>query len=104
MSGSEFAWGAALIGAGVFISVYGTIHFRFALAARGFGVAFIAVTRIFDGPTSATHVLIAFAAGGVGLGAFFAKRMGAFTIVSGMQALFASSFQNEIADPASTLS
>jgi hypothetical protein len=72
VSGSDFAWGIVLIAAGVFISVWGTLLFRFALAMMGFGVGFLLAMRIFEGQDEAARVLIAFAAGGVGAIALYA--------------------------------
>jgi hypothetical protein len=58
-------WGIAVIGAGVFISVYGNLLFRFALAAMGFGVGFLATMRLLDGQEQTSRILIAFAIGGI---------------------------------------
>jgi hypothetical protein len=65
VTGAELLWGIAVIGAGVFISVYGNLLFRFALAAMGFGIGFLAAMRLFDGQEQTTRVLIAFALGGI---------------------------------------
>jgi hypothetical protein len=65
VSGAEVLWGIAVIGAGVFISVYGNLLFRFALAAMGFGVGFLATMRLLDGQEQTTRVLLAFAIGGI---------------------------------------
>jgi hypothetical protein len=65
MSGSDLLWGIAVIGAGVFISVYGNLLFRFALAAMGFGIGFLAAMRLFESQDQTARVLIAFAVGGV---------------------------------------
>ena len=41
MSGQDLLWGIALVGAGVFVAVYGTSLFQFALGAMGFGIGFL---------------------------------------------------------------
>ncbi len=54
-----------MVAAGMFISVYGNRLFRFALAAMGFGLGFLAAMSLFEDQEDITRVLIALAAGGV---------------------------------------
>jgi hypothetical protein len=72
VSGSELVWGIVLVAGGVFVAVYGTLLFRFALAAIGFGVGFILAMQIFNDQSEGTRIVIAFAAGFVGAFALYA--------------------------------
>ncbi|HEY7034410.1 MAG TPA: DUF4203 domain-containing protein [Thermomicrobiales bacterium] len=72
MSGGDLLWGIVLVVAGVFVAVYGTMLFRFALAAMGFGLGFILAMQIFADQSEATRVLIAFIAGFIGAFALYA--------------------------------
>jgi len=67
MDAADLVWGLVLISAGVFVAVYGSMLFKFALAAMGFGIGFAAAWWIL-GETSATssvQVLVSLAAGGI---------------------------------------
>ena len=59
-------WGAVVIAAGIFIAVYGTLLFKFALAAMGFGLGYVGAWWLLDSQPDTTRLLIAIAAGGVG--------------------------------------
>jgi hypothetical protein len=72
MSTSEIIWGLAVLAAGVFICVYGSMLFRFALAAMGFGLGVVAGMRIFEGQDETARVLIAFVLGAICAAALFA--------------------------------
>ncbi|MGC4105133.1 MAG: DUF4203 domain-containing protein [Thermomicrobiales bacterium] len=65
MSIADFFWGLLVICSGVFIGVYGTILFRFALAAMGFGLGFLGTLTVLSDQETTTRLLIALAAGGV---------------------------------------
>jgi hypothetical protein len=65
MDWSEGLWGAVVIGAGMFLAVYGSLLFKFALAFMGFGVGFIGAWWLLDDQDEAMRVLIALVAGGV---------------------------------------
>ncbi len=71
MSGSEFVWGIVLVAAGVFISVYGNMLFRFALAVMGFGLGFVVAVWLTDGQDTAQRVLVGLAIGGIAAIAFY---------------------------------
>ena len=43
MEFSQIVWGLAVLGAGIFLTVYGTLLFRFALLAMGFAVGMVGV-------------------------------------------------------------
>jgi len=66
MEFTELAWGAIVIVAGVFISVYGSMLFKFALAAMGFSISFVAAWTLLDSQDDAVRILIALAAGAIG--------------------------------------
>lgn len=66
MSGSEFVWGILLVASGIFISVYGNMLFRFALAVMGFGIGFSAAVWLTDGQDTSVRVLVGLAVGGIG--------------------------------------
>ncbi len=66
MDWTELLWGAVVIGAGIFLSVYGSLLFKFALAAMGFGVGFVGGWWLLEGQDNdAMRMLIALVAGGV---------------------------------------
>lgn len=65
MSFSDFLWGLLVICSGVFIGVYGSMLFRFALAAMGFGLGFLGTLTVLDSQGASTRLLIALAVGGV---------------------------------------
>jgi Domain of unknown function (DUF4203) len=66
VSTADLIWGIVIIGAGVFIAVYGTLLFKFALAAIGFGLGFLAAFELLKDQSDTVRVLIAFVAGGIG--------------------------------------
>lgn len=63
MSGQDLLWGIALVGAGVFVAVYGTSLFQFALGAMGFGIGFLLAMQILEGQSESVRILVAFIAG-----------------------------------------
>jgi hypothetical protein len=65
MDWTDLVWGALVIGAGIFLSVYGSLLFKFALAAMGFGIGFIGGWWLLDDQDEAMRLLIALVAGGV---------------------------------------
>src|SRR5918995_5499490 len=65
MSGSEFVWGAVLVACGIFIAVYGSILFRFVLAALGFAVGFGGAFFLLSDQDTATTILVAMVVGGI---------------------------------------
>lgn len=71
MSFVDLLWGIAVIAAGLFIGVYGNLLFRFALAAMGFGLGFLAGMWLFESQDETMRVLIAVALGGIGAIGFY---------------------------------
>jgi len=65
MSGSEFIWGAVLVVCGIFIAVYGSILFRFVLAALGFAVGFGATFLLTAGQSDGLRFLVAVVGGAI---------------------------------------
>lgn len=65
MDWSATIWGLIIIGAGVFISVYGLILFKFALAAMGFSIGFVGGWWLLDGQETTSRFLVALVAGAV---------------------------------------
>jgi len=65
MSITDFFWGLLVICSGVFIGVYGSMLFRFALAAMGFGLGFLGALTLLSDQPATTRLLIALAAGGI---------------------------------------
>src|SRR6186997_3122120 len=65
MDWTDLVWGALVIGAGIFLSVYGSLLFKFALAAMGFGIGFIGGWWLLDDQDEAMRLLVALVAGGV---------------------------------------
>lgn len=79
MDMTEFFWGLIAICAGVFISVYGLMLFKFALAAMGFALGFVASWWLLDSQETAMRFLIALAAGAViGMVLFSLVRFGVY--------------------------
>ncbi len=66
MDFTEFAWGAIVIAAGIFIAVYGSMLFKFALAAIGFAIGFVGAWWLLDSQSDTTRILVALVAGAVG--------------------------------------
>lgn len=76
---SAVLWGLITICAGVFISVYGLLLFKFALAAMGFSLGFVGGWWLLDSQETATRFLIALVAGALlGLALFFLVRFGVY--------------------------
>lgn len=65
MAMTDFFWGLLVICAGVFLGVYGSMLFRFALAAMGFGLGFLGTLTLLNDQGATTRLLIALAVGGV---------------------------------------
>jgi hypothetical protein len=63
--GAEFLWGVVLVGCGIFISVYGTVLFRFVLAVIGFALGFAGAFTLTDGQDDALRILVALVAGSI---------------------------------------
>ncbi len=60
---SELIWGLAVLGAGIFLAVYGLILFRFALLAMGFAVGMVATWWVLDDESAAMRILVAMVVG-----------------------------------------
>jgi len=65
MDWTDMLWGAVVIGSGIFLSVYGSLLFKFALAAMGFGIGFIGGWYFLEDQDDAMRMLIALIAGGI---------------------------------------
>jgi Domain of unknown function (DUF4203) len=65
MSGSEFVWGAVLVASGIFITVYGSLLFRFVLAVLGFAVGFGVAFVLLEDQDTAAQVLVALVVGAI---------------------------------------
>jgi hypothetical protein len=65
MDWSEGLWGAVVIGSGMFIAVYGTLLFKFALAFMGFGVGFIGAWWLLDDQSDSMRILVSLVVGGI---------------------------------------
>lgn len=63
---THLLWGLILVAAGIFLIVYGSAYFRYALAAIGFGVGFLASLGFTIEQGLAGRLLIAIGAGLVG--------------------------------------
>jgi hypothetical protein len=72
VSGQNLLWGIALVGAGVFVAVYGTLLFQFALGAIGFGLGFLLAMKVLEGQSETVRIVSAFIAGFVVAFAFYA--------------------------------
>lgn len=70
MEFSDVAWGVLTICAGLFISIYGVMLFKFALAAMGFSLGFIGGWWVLEDQENASRFLIALVIGAV-LGVLF---------------------------------
>ena len=60
-----FWLGLLLVACGIFLLVYGSMLFRFAIAVGGFVLGFSLASWLFAGQTDAIRLLISFVAGGV---------------------------------------
>jgi hypothetical protein len=67
MEAADLVWGLVLVACGIFVSVYGSMLFRFALAAMGFGLGFGIAWWILGGTdaSSGVQVLVSLAVGGI---------------------------------------
>lgn len=63
---THLLWGLVLIAAGVFLMVYGSAYYRYALAAIGFGVGFLGSISFTVGQDVLARFLIALAVGLIG--------------------------------------
>lgn len=70
-SATHLVWGLILIAAGVFLIVYGSAYFRYALAAIGFGLGFLGSLGFTIELGLLTRLLIAIGAGLVGAVALY---------------------------------
>jgi hypothetical protein len=68
---TELAWGVIVLGAGVFLSVYGLALFRFALLAMGFAAGTVGAWWLLDDQDSAIRFLVSIIAGAIVGGAFY---------------------------------
>ncbi|MCU0510213.1 MAG: TMEM198/TM7SF3 family protein [Anaerolineae bacterium] len=66
MEGASVIWGLVILAAGVFVSVYGSLLFRFVLAVVGFAIGFYATMTLLPATNTALQVLIALIVGGIG--------------------------------------
>lgn len=64
---AEWLWGLVLVATGVFVCIYGTAFFRFALPVIGFVVGALLALRVTAGGELPVRLLAAAAAGGVGV-------------------------------------
>lgn len=62
----EWLWGGGMIAAGIFIAVYGSRLFRFAMAAVGFGAGFLLAIRLMEELDREREMPIALIAGLIG--------------------------------------
>jgi hypothetical protein len=69
--GVEFLWGIVLVGAGIFVCVYGSVLFRIVLAMIGFAVGFGGAFALTDGQNDALRILVAIVAGGIAAAVLF---------------------------------
>lgn len=65
-------WGVIIIACGVFITVYGSLLFRFALAVLGFGLGALLAWWLTGGQSEMTRILISLVVGGVAAGVLYA--------------------------------
>lgn len=66
MDTTDVIWGAIVIAAGIFIAVYGSLLFKFTLAAMGFGIGFVGAWWVLDGQSDTMRLLISMVVGGIG--------------------------------------
>jgi hypothetical protein len=66
MEGASVIWGLVILAAGIFVSVYGNMLFRFVLAVVGFAIGFWLTMTIMPSTNTALQVLIALIVGGIG--------------------------------------
>jgi hypothetical protein len=96
----ELIWGAVLVGCGIFISVYGTLLFRFVLAMIGFAVGFAVALTLTDGQDTGLRLLVGLVAGAIAAGILFGLvRLGLWIaggIVGIVLALMVASLTNQL--------
>jgi len=63
MEATELVWGLILVGAGIFLAVYGQMLFKFALLAMGFAVGMAGAWWLFEDQSDLTRFLIAMVVG-----------------------------------------
>lgn len=79
MEATELVWGIILIGAGIFLAVYGQLLFKFALLAMGFAVGMAGAWWLFEDQEDLTRFLIAMVVGAaVGLLLFSMVKFGLY--------------------------
>jgi hypothetical protein len=61
---AHWAWGLLVLAAGIFVCSYGNMLFRFALAATGFGIGFLASMRLLEGQSDLITIVVSLAIGG----------------------------------------
>jgi hypothetical protein len=66
MEGVSLFWGIVIVAAGVFVSVYGNMLFRFVLAVVGFAIGFWLMMTLVPPTNAALQVLLALIVGGIG--------------------------------------
>jgi hypothetical protein len=66
MEGASVFWGLVIVAAGVFVSVYGNMLFRFVLAVIGFAIGFWLMMTLVPPTNTALQVLLALIVGGIG--------------------------------------
>lgn len=71
MEGVNLIWGLVIVAAGVFVSVYGNMLFRFVLAVVGFAIGFYAMMAIIPSTNVALQLLLAIIVGGILAAVFY---------------------------------
>jgi hypothetical protein len=66
MESVSLFWGIVIVAAGVFVSVYGSMLFRFVLAVVGFAIGFWLMMTLMPATNTALQVLLALIVGGIG--------------------------------------
>ncbi len=93
-----FWLGLLLVACGVFLLVYGTMLFRFAIAVAGFVVGFALGWWLMESATDATQVIVAFAlGGGLAIVGYSVVRLGVYLaggLLGSLGALIVLSFLN----------
>ncbi|MGN6484274.1 MAG: TM7S3/TM198-like domain-containing protein [Thermomicrobiales bacterium] len=72
MDGTDLIWGLVVVAAGGFICVYGLMLFKFALAAMGFGIGFVAAWWLLNDQSDSMRLLISLVVGAVAAVLLFA--------------------------------
>ena len=93
-----FWLGLLLVACGVFLLVYGTMLFRFAIAVAGFVVGFALGWWLLESATDAAQIIVAFAlGGGLAIVGYAVVRIGVYLaggLLGSMAALLVLSFLN----------